>query len=197
METHHRFFVYSEHHLCIDEINNINFIPYTLGAQYCRQHCKTGGVAILVTNNIQFNIIDLGQFSKEKDLEVCALRISLLQKNLIIACIYRSPTGAFQYFIKQLEVILNRIYKAQTYIILCGDFNINHLVESNRYNQLQSLLASYNLISTVTFPTRITSNISIIIDNIYVNVDCCNYKVFPFINGLSDNNAQIMEILNI
>ena len=42
----------SEHRLCIDEINNINFSPYTLGAQYCQQHCKKGGVAILVTNNI-------------------------------------------------------------------------------------------------------------------------------------------------
>jgi len=92
----------SEHHLCIDEINNINFSPYTLGAQYCRQHCKKAGVAIFVTNNIQFNIIDLRQFSKEKDLEVCALRISLLQENLIVACIYRSPKGDFQYFIKQL-----------------------------------------------------------------------------------------------
>jgi len=106
-------------------------------------------------------------------LEVCALRISLLQKNLIIACIYRSPTGDFPYFIKQLDVILNRIYKAQTYIILCGDCNINHLVESNRYNQLQSLLASHNLFSTVTFPTIITSNTSTLIDNIYGMVWYC------------------------
>ena len=62
---------------------------------------------------------------------------------------------------------------------------------------MQSLLASYNLFSTVTFPTRITSNTSTLIDNIYVNVDSCKYKVFPFINGLSDHDAQIMEILNI
>ena len=187
----------SEHHLCSEEINNIKFSPYILGAQYCRQHCKMGGVAIFVTNNIKFNTIDLEQFSNEKDLEACALRISLAQKNLIIVCIYRSPTGDFKYFIKQLEVILNKIYKAQTYIILCGDFNINHLVENNRYNQLQSLLASYNLFSTVTFPTRITSNTSTLIDNIYVNVDSSNYKVSPLTNGLSDHDAQIMEILNL
>src|SRR5215510_15386440 len=29
----------SEHHLCLDEIKNINFSPYTLAVQYCRQYC--------------------------------------------------------------------------------------------------------------------------------------------------------------
>jgi endonuclease/exonuclease/phosphatase (EEP) superfamily protein YafD len=143
----------------------------------------------VVTKNIQFNTI-------EKDLEVCALRMSLFQKNLIIICIYRSTTGDFKYFINQLEIILNRIYKAKTYIFLCGDFNINHFEANNRHNQLQTLLASYNLISTVTFPTRITSNTSTLTDNIYVNVGSCNYKVSPLNNSLSDHDAQIMEILN-
>jgi len=102
----------SEHHLGIDEINKINFSPYTLRAQYCHRYYKKGGVAIFVNNNIQSNIIDLEQFCKEKDLEVRALRISLPQKSLIIICIYRSPTGNFKYFINQLEAILNKIYKA-------------------------------------------------------------------------------------
>jgi hypothetical protein len=58
------------------------------------------------------------------------------------------------------------------------------------------LLTSYNLISTVTFPTRIRRNTSTLIDNIYANVGSCNYKVFPHTNGLSDHDAQIMEIFN-
>jgi len=187
----------SEHHLGIDEINKINFSPYTPRAQYCRQYYNKGGVAIFVNNNIQSNIIDLEQFSKEQDLEVCALRISLLQKSLIIICIYRSPTGNFKYFINQLEAIINKIYKAETYIIVCEDFNINHLETNNRHNQLQSLLASFNLFGTVTFPTRITNNTSTLIDNIYINISSCNYKVSPLSNGLSDHDAQIMEILNL
>jgi hypothetical protein len=109
--------------------------------------------------------------------------------------IYRSPTGNFKYFLNQLEVILNKIYKIGTYIIICGDFNIDHLEANDRHNKLQSLLASFNL-STVTFPTRITNNTSSLIDNIYSDVSSCNYKVFPLINGLSDHDAQIIEILN-
>jgi len=187
----------SEHHLGIDEINKINFSPYTVRAQYCRQYCKKGGVAIFVNNNIQSNIIDIEQFSKEKDLEVCALRISLLQKSLITICIYRSPTGNFKYFVNQLGTILNKIFRAKSYIIVCGDFNINHLETNNRHNQLQSLLASFNLFSTVTFPTRITSNTSTLIDNTCINISSCNYKVSPLSNGLLDYDTQIMEILNL
>jgi len=70
------------------------------------------------------------------------------------------PYGNFKYFINQLEVILNNIYKASTYVIMCGDFNIKHFEESTRNNQLQSLFASFRLSSTVTFPTRIATHSS-------------------------------------
>jgi len=83
----------TEHHLRLNELNNINFSPYMLGAHFCRQLYKQGGTAIFVLNNIQFHTIDLGHFNKDKDLEVCALRISLIKENIIIICIYRSPTG--------------------------------------------------------------------------------------------------------
>jgi len=55
----------SEHHLCMNELTNINLSPYTLGAQYCRQLFKKGGVSIFIHSSIQFNPIDLKQFSKE------------------------------------------------------------------------------------------------------------------------------------
>jgi exonuclease III len=116
----------TEHHLRIDELKNINLGQYTLVAQYCRQSYKQGGVSIFVSSDIQSHAINLDHFNKEKDLEICALKICLPQKNLIIICIYRSPTGNFKYFLNQLEVILNSLYKGSSYLILCGDFNINH-----------------------------------------------------------------------
>jgi len=80
-----------------------------------------------------------------------------------------------------MEAILNSIYKASTYIILCGDFNINHLEASKRNSQLQALLASFNFFSTVTIPTRTAMNSSNLIDNIYLDTDSCNYMVYPLI----------------
>jgi hypothetical protein len=96
----------TEHHLRSDELKNINLCQYTLGAQFCRQSHKQGEVSIFVSSNIQFQTINLDHFNKEKDLETCALKIDLPLVNLIIICIYRSPTGNFKYFINQLEVLL-------------------------------------------------------------------------------------------
>jgi hypothetical protein len=99
----------SEHHLRTEEIENVNLGQCTLGAQFCRQSYKQGGVSIYVSKDIQFNTINLDQYNREIDLEICALKIRLLPNNLAVICIYRSPTGNFTYFLNQLESILNKI----------------------------------------------------------------------------------------
>jgi len=187
----------TEHHLREDELKTMKFTPYTLGAHFCRQSFKHGGVSIYVSSNIQFYPIDLKNFNKERDLEICALKIDLSPTYLIIVCIYRSPNGDFKYFINQLEVILNNIYKRGIKLILCGDFNINHFDINSRRNLLESLLASFNLIGTVTFPTRISINSSTLIDNIYIDSNSCKFTVRPIINGLSDHDAQVMELSDL
>ena len=91
----------------------------------------------------------------------------------------------------------NSLYKGSTRLILCGDFNINHFDVSSRKHLLESLLASFNLFSTVTFPTRIATNSSTLIDNIYIYINSCNFTVYPLINGLSDHDAQVIKVSNL
>jgi hypothetical protein len=62
---------------------------YTLGASSCRQTYKYGGTCIYVLKDIQFHTIDLGQFNSEKDLEICALRLSLAPNSFTIICIFQ------------------------------------------------------------------------------------------------------------
>jgi exonuclease III len=156
----------SEHHLRAEVIRSVNFGHYTLGAYFCRQTYSHGGVCILVSKDIQFHTINLDQYIKEKDFEICALKLSTSALSLSIICMYRSPTGNFSFFLNQLEIILNKIYKTSSEIILCGDFNINYFNDSSRKD---SLLASFSLFSTVTFPTRISNNSCTLIDNIYTD----------------------------
>ena len=68
---------------------------------------------------------------------------------------------------------------------------------NNRRNLLESLLASFKLIGTVTNTTRITINSSTLIDNIYIDSNSCKFTVRPFINGLSDHDAQVMELSDL
>ena len=53
--------------------------------------------------------------------------------------------------------------------IICGDVNINYLNNKNWKKQLDTLLFSYNLHSTVHFPTR-TQNNSISAINIFIDL---------------------------
>jgi hypothetical protein len=63
---------------------------------------------------------------------------------------------------------------------------------------LDSLLLSYNLSSTVNFPTRIQKNSISATDNIFIdNSKLEKYNLTPCSNGLSDHEAQLLEIYNI
>jgi hypothetical protein len=83
----------------------------------------------------------------------------------------------------------------KTEIVICGDINVNYLVDNNRKKCLGSLLPSYNLSSTVNFLTRIQNNSISAIDNIFVdNTKLETYTLTPLSNGLSDYEAQFLEI---
>jgi hypothetical protein len=66
---------------------------------------------------------------------------------MFIIAIYRAPSGNFNYFLQQLD-ILQSLYTAASY---------NHLVENEQKKQLDNLLLMYNLKSIVNFLTRINN----------------------------------------
>jgi len=179
-----------------EEIRNVNFSQYTLGASFCRETYSHRGVRILVPKNIQFYTINLDQYNKEKDFEICALKLNILSNSFTTICTCRSPTGNFFYFLNQLESILNKIYKTSSELISCGDLNINYLNDNSRKDLLDSLLASFSLFSTGKFPTRISNNSCTLMD-IYINTYRHEFSVRPIINGLTDHNAQIIILSNI
>ena len=143
----------TEHHLNILEKNYFNIEGYTVGAQYCRVSYKKGGAIIYIHNSLQYTTIDLSKFCKDKDIEICAIRLTINSLNILIITIYRAPSGNFNYFIKQLDNILQSLPTQTSHTIVCGDLNINYLIESTQKRQLDNLLLIYNLKSTVNFPT--------------------------------------------
>ena len=116
-----------------------------------------GGVCIFVNKNLNFRNIDIRKFLHEQDIEAGAVKLSVNSLNICILSIYRAPSGNFALFLDKLEMILNLLHNNNKQLIICGDININSLVENKKKKNplLDSLLASYNLKSTVYFPTRI------------------------------------------
>ena len=184
----------TEHHLCNDEINSI-CTPYNLGAKYCRVNHKYGGVSIFVHETLSFTTIDLSEFCNDQDIEICAVNSHFSSSNYCILSVYRSPSGNFTHFLSSLDTILNRLYNNMLNIIICGDFNINYLENSNNKLQLDSLLASYNLHSVVDFPTRVTNSSCTAIDNIFINKHInMGFSIQSCPIGLSDHDAQILTL---
>ena len=185
----------TEHHLNIMELNHVSFEKYTLGAQFCRTHLKKGGVVMYIHNNISFKTIDLSKFCKEKDIEICGVKLKMKDLSVCILTVYRSPGGDFSQFLLSLDGVLQTLSTSTQSFIICGDININYLAVSDQRKQLDNQLLLYNLVSIIDFPTRFCQTSSSAIDNIFLNTSCFNgYSLLPFHNDLSDHNAQILTI---
>jgi hypothetical protein len=76
--------------------------------------------------------------------------------------------------------------------MVCGDINVNYVVNSNRKYQLNSILNSYNLFNIVDFPTH---NAASIIDTIFIDYSRLeDHSIAPFYNGFSDHDGQLLTL---
>jgi hypothetical protein len=102
-------------------------------------------------------------------------------------------------FLNKLDTVLKTLESNNCEFIICGNFNINYLVNKLKEKIfLDSTLSSYNLFSIVNFLTRIPNNHISSIDNMFLNYIRPNYyTTTPFINGLSDHDAQCVLIHDI
>ena len=167
-----------------------------MATYFCRTSYAKGGACIYVHKSLNYEGVDIGNYCKEKDLEVCAIKLNLNSTHICIISIYRPPTGNFNFFTNNLDLIFNKLYNPTSKLIICGDINIDYLKNTGKKIQLETLLFSYNLTSIVNFPTRCFKNSATAIDNIFIDNDSKNdYTLCPIMNGLSDHDTQLL-ILN-
>jgi hypothetical protein len=100
----------TEHHLKYLHLEKVHIKNNNLGAHYCRQLREKGGVAIFVHNSLGFSNIDIVEYCKEQDIEICALKLSFGTLNIcvmhstepllvILAAFYSSSTLFFSHYI--------------------------------------------------------------------------------------------------
>ena len=178
------------------ELQLTHLAKYSLGANYCRKTFLKGGVSIFVYRNLKYNTINIEEYNIDKDNEACAIQMDSTFNKLCILTIYRSTRGDFTNFLKRLDLILQKLYNNKYNIIICGDVNVNYLMDNNRRSQLDAFLHSYNIMGTVEFPTRFGLNSQTATDNVFIDISTTGkYELYPLINGLSVHDAQLL-ILN-
>jgi exonuclease III len=114
----------SEHHLSSQNLSFLNIENYVLGSSYARTSRHSGGVCIYVRTDLNFTTINVTQFCDEMNIEICAIKITARNANIIILCLYRSPSGNFDHFVNTSDTALKLLYKSKIEFILCGDFNV-------------------------------------------------------------------------
>jgi len=150
---------------------------------------------MLIQKYFPFLVINVEKFCKDKELEACALRLEFLSFKVGIITVYRSTNGNFQCFIKGLDYIINKIYKLCVQLIICGDININYLIESKEKQEINNIINSYNLVIVINFPTRIKNNSRSAIDNIFLDTTQFGmYTTCSVVNGLLDHDVQMLEL---
>jgi hypothetical protein len=115
-----------------------------------------------------------------------------------IIAIYRAPTGNVNHSINRLDTVLKKLYAPSSQSIICDDTNINYLIDSEKKNQWDALLLSYNLSSTVDFPTRVQNNSATTNNDIFIEINRMNnYTVSPLFNDMSDYDSQLLTFNTI
>ena len=132
-----------------------------------------GGLAILIKNNINYTVRNDLSFPCNKQLLFDSLFIEIKlpnQPKIIIGNIYRAPgQSTINDFTNDLEIILEKIKKETTKVIITGDFNIN-LLHVNLHKPTTEFLDTWiskGYLPQLTQPTRETLNTATLIDNIY------------------------------
>lgn len=164
---------------------NLKFENYSFESE-TRVGRKGGGVGILIDKSVSY--------SRPKDLclisDVCEA-IAINTDTFTIMSVYIPPGAIIQNVIKELEKLLTRC--TQKPIFLCGDFNIDFSKDNYRTNKFNDLMMSFELVPTISKPTRITPSCSSLIDNIFTNRKL-NMKCGILNCDISDHLAPFISI---
>lgn len=181
--------VLTEHWLTKNEYDSVTISGFKLGSCYCRSEKKHGGCCIFVQK--EETTIELSKIkSIEGIIEQCC--ICLPKRKLVVIGVYRPPQGSLQEFYNVLDETLQMVSaKYPSYkCVVSGDINIDLLEDSISKKNLLCILNAYNLDQTIYEPTRVTSNSSTLIDNIFTSAP---YKAQVVISALSDHRGQFVS----
>jgi len=130
--------------------------------------------------------------SGEKEFEMSV--IELVDYEYITVCIYRSPDSKFWTFFNTLELTIQIEQAKEIKLLMCGDWNINFMLDNIRIQEIKNLLQHYSLINIVRSPTRITPRSESLIDVIVTKKDNSELQVSAADLGFSDHLAQVVKI---
>lgn len=140
-----------------------------------RNNKRGGGVGIMIKNDIKFSTVN-EMTMLNNNIEILTVKIQDNNGTRLISSLYRPPIQTstdINNFISEITNVLDfkEINFQDIKYDILGDFNINILQynSSEHIRDFMNKLEEFNLTPLINRPTRITSNHSSIIDNIFSN----------------------------
>ena len=138
----------------------------------CRLHKRGGGVGILISTSLRYTKCKTITSSIVEN-ECITIELELrTHEKCIISSMYRPPNANIQSFQCCYNSLLCEMNKLRPKAIIIGlDHNLDFLKFDSHSGTSQFIQHNldFNLIPTITRPTRITRNSATLIDNILVN----------------------------
>ena len=186
---------FNVHILCITEhwltssqlaVNINNFL---LSSVFFRTTAIHGGSLIFVRNNLKCkNRKDIVGLSVERIVELSCVEL----EQFVVVCVYRPPTGDYDYFEEIMEEVMRRLSTSAKKILICGDFNVDILKVNSMSLRFLNLFKCFDLGHAFNEPTRITATSASCLDNMFFNCDIVDKMI---INKLSsDHCGQLITI---
>jgi hypothetical protein len=184
---------FTEHWLKVEQFSVTNIEHFKLVSKFSIIRNEYGGSCIYVRHRVQTKEQNcMQELCKEKDFEMST--VELVDYKIVLVCIYRLPDGDFRIFLKNLEIVIQKVLLKRKRVILCGDWNINVMEDSATSRELKNLLLLYSLVNTVTSPTSITTESLSLIDVIVTNKQAYECPSMVLDLGYSDHLAQMLKL---
>ena len=150
-----------------------------------------GGVLIYLSNHLVARRRADLEFSTD---ETIWIEVQHKPHNFIVCCFYKPPTYSSTTFLSNFETSIDKALDSSSFLILCGDLNIDLLSCSN--HQIKDILNLYSLRNVISEPTRITSTSQSLIDPIFISESCCLVEsgTMPTESEVSDHKITYVSV---
>jgi exonuclease III len=169
---------------CTEDIEDHELdIPGYSAVIRCDSHSRhTGGVLIYVRDGIKFESVNV--VSCQSEYWAIEMKVYMKRMTVRLIVLYRSPSGSVPKLLEYLKGLSesNMIERGDT--IICGDFNINWMNDSDFYvRKLKEWVNEEGMYQCVKDITRLTESSHSMIDLVITNVRSlkCEVGVTPII----------------
>ena len=102
-----------------DDVHFVGIGDYALGSSFSRSTFQKSGICIYILIKYLLITLIFLNSTKKKILEICAVQTVTTDKRMIVICVYRSPSGDFNHFLRLLDMALLSLNKPSLKILIC------------------------------------------------------------------------------